>query len=371
MARRAARAGCGGSAGRARRGRHAGHCSAASRCSSFCPTPISISHAGLAQIFFCLTISLALFTSAGWRRPPAPPVDDERLRRRTAALTALVYVQILLGATMRHTGAGLAIPDFPLSYGRLHPAVLESGHRDPFRSSARRGRGAALVVAVVWRILVRHRSRPELVRPAWFLVRVSPMQITLGAFVVLTGKQPDHQHAARRDRRPRARHVALPHAAGVSSTLGSAGCRPSSRPSAPSNMKPDLVAYDKPHDAGRVGDRGSRMSWCSPRCASTRSSSRRRPAATTWPREPLDVGTLAACLLRHRARRERRRGDQSSHRTRHRPADGAHAAAARRRRPDERRRRLDDRGGACRPSVSSCCGWQPTRPRRSSRSRRL
>jgi len=25
----------------------------------------------------------------------------------------LIYVQILLGATMRHTGAGLAIPDFP------------------------------------------------------------------------------------------------------------------------------------------------------------------------------------------------------------------------------------------------------------------
>ena len=52
------------------------------------------------------------------------------------------------------------------------------------------------------------------------------------------------------------------------------------------------------------------------------------------------------CLSRHGARRERRGGDQSGHRTRHRPADGAHAAAARRRRPYERGRRLDDRRGA-------------------------
>ena len=38
--------------------------------------------------------------------------------RRT---TTLIYVQILIGATMRHTGAGLAIPDFPLMFGRLVP----------------------------------------------------------------------------------------------------------------------------------------------------------------------------------------------------------------------------------------------------------
>ena len=31
----------------------------------FLPTPISVSHAALAQIFFCLTVCLALFTSAG------------------------------------------------------------------------------------------------------------------------------------------------------------------------------------------------------------------------------------------------------------------------------------------------------------------
>ena len=45
----------------------------------FLPDAISISHAGLAQIFFALTISIALVTSEGWRRPIVPPVDDEVL----------------------------------------------------------------------------------------------------------------------------------------------------------------------------------------------------------------------------------------------------------------------------------------------------
>ena len=71
------------------------------------PAPISIGHAGLAQLFFCLTVSVALFTS--------PHVDRARPRRLSmtracdralVGLTALIYLQILLGATMRHTGRG-------------------------------------------------------------------------------------------------------------------------------------------------------------------------------------------------------------------------------------------------------------------------
>ncbi len=40
------------------------------------PDSVSISHAGLAQLFFALTVSLALFTSPTWRQPPVPPVVD-------------------------------------------------------------------------------------------------------------------------------------------------------------------------------------------------------------------------------------------------------------------------------------------------------
>jgi heme a synthase len=154
----------------------------------FLPDAISITHAGLAQIFFCLTICVALVTSPGWRRPAAAPVDDERLGRGTVALTATVYCQILLGATMRHTGAGLAIPDFPLSYGRLIPPFWNSAIAIHFAHRLGALVIAALVLAVVWRIRTAHQARPELVRPAWFLLSVVTLQITLGAFVVLTGK---------------------------------------------------------------------------------------------------------------------------------------------------------------------------------------
>ena len=45
-----------------------------------------------------------------------------RCRRiAVGARPALIYLQIVVGATMRHTGAGLAIPDFPLVFGQLIP----------------------------------------------------------------------------------------------------------------------------------------------------------------------------------------------------------------------------------------------------------
>jgi heme a synthase len=37
------------------------------------------------------------------------------------AATLLILGQLILGATMRHQHAGLAIPDFPLAYGRVWP----------------------------------------------------------------------------------------------------------------------------------------------------------------------------------------------------------------------------------------------------------
>jgi cytochrome c oxidase assembly protein subunit 15 len=154
------------------------------------PDAVSISHAGLAQIFLCLTLTLALVTSRGWREPARTPVDDGRLRRWLVTLTAAVYVQILLGATMRHTAAGLAIPDFPLAFGRLIPPFWTEGIAIHFAH-----RVGALVVSVLVAVSVaaivgRHRARPELVRPAWLLVAALGVQITLGAFVVLTGRQP-------------------------------------------------------------------------------------------------------------------------------------------------------------------------------------
>ena len=154
------------------------------------PAPISIGHAGLAQLFFCLTVSIALFTSRAWIAPAAPAVDDARLRSRALGLTALIYLQVLIGATMRHLGAGLAIPDFPLAFGHLVPPAWSTQIAVHFTH-----RVVALVViagilANAGWIRARYPGRPELVRPATWLILAVLVQGTLGALVVLTAKQP-------------------------------------------------------------------------------------------------------------------------------------------------------------------------------------
>jgi cytochrome c oxidase assembly protein subunit 15 len=155
----------------------------------FLPAPISIGHAAIAQLFFCITISLALFTSAGWRDAPAP-IDDPALRRVAAATTAIIYIQILLGATMRHTGAGMAIPTFPLAFGHVLPPAWSAAIAIHFAHRV----GALVVIAgilaTVAHVRHHHRGRRELTRPAALLVLLVMTQATLGAFVVISGLQP-------------------------------------------------------------------------------------------------------------------------------------------------------------------------------------
>jgi heme a synthase len=153
------------------------------------PAPVSIGHAGLAQLFFCITVSLALFTSAGWNRTQ-DPVDDPTLRRVALATTILIYCQILLGATMRHVGAGMAIPDFPYAFGHLVPPYWNQGIAVHFAHRL----GALLVTTAILasagQVWFHHGTRRELTRPAAILVLVVLVQVTLGAYVVWSGLQP-------------------------------------------------------------------------------------------------------------------------------------------------------------------------------------
>jgi heme a synthase len=153
------------------------------------PPPISIGHAGLAQLFFCLTLALAVFTSKSWREQRSTP-DDPMLRRVAVATAVFVYLQILVGATMRHTGAGMAIPDFPLAFGGLLPPAWNVPVAVHFAHRV----GALVVIAGVlaaWgHIQYHHRSRGELMRPAILLVVLVLLQGVLGAFVIWTGLQP-------------------------------------------------------------------------------------------------------------------------------------------------------------------------------------
>ncbi|MGD0350173.1 MAG: COX15/CtaA family protein [Verrucomicrobiota bacterium] len=95
---------------------------------------LGIVHGALAQLFFVLVCALALFTSRWWQnqgRAGSPqPADgamgtsrptDKNLRTLVLATTVLIFLQLILGATMRHQHAGLAIPDFPLAYDKIWP----------------------------------------------------------------------------------------------------------------------------------------------------------------------------------------------------------------------------------------------------------
>jgi heme a synthase len=153
------------------------------------PAPVSIGHAGLAQLFFCITVSLAIFTSPGWKTVKNPVVDPT-LQRVALTTTILVYCQMLLGATMRHTASGLAIPDFPLMFGRLVPPAWTAGVAIAFAHRVGALFVTLAILATAGHVWFHHRDRRELVRPASLLVVLLLTQITLGAYVVWSGLQP-------------------------------------------------------------------------------------------------------------------------------------------------------------------------------------
>ena len=154
------------------------------------PVAVSVAHAGVAEIFFCLTVTIALVTSRGWLEAVDRTADDGAPSLATLAATTVgvAYLQILVGALMRHSGAGLAIPDFPLSFGRLVPPITS-----PLVLYAYAHRVGAVVVSlcVLWtagRILRRHAGVPGLTRPALILVALLAFQVFLGAAIIWTRK---------------------------------------------------------------------------------------------------------------------------------------------------------------------------------------
>jgi cytochrome c oxidase assembly protein subunit 15 len=165
----------------------------------FLPAAISTAHAGLAEIFFCMTVAIAIFTSPGWIAGYHTQADasagsggreDRPLRALATFATILIYAQILIGATMRHTGAGLAIPDFPLMFGRLIPDHWNSAIAIHFTHRV----GALLVTCAILALFAhvrsRYRDHRELMRPAAIIVALVAVQVTLGALTVLSRRDP-------------------------------------------------------------------------------------------------------------------------------------------------------------------------------------
>ena len=120
---------------------------------------LAIVHAAFAQGFFALAVSLAIFTSAEWsgELDAKPLTDGGRLSRLCAITAAMIYLQAIFGAVLRHAGERLA--------AHLLFAALVTLH----------------VIFILVRVMRSHSDRPELARPAGFLGILLLLQLTLGA----------------------------------------------------------------------------------------------------------------------------------------------------------------------------------------------
>jgi heme a synthase len=167
------------------------------------PLTFAVAHAMTGQAFFCLMVAIALFTSPGWQA--MAPVAPTALRPGRASLvtlagvtTGIIYLQIIIGALMRHMHAGLAIPDFPLAFGHLVPPMFSV----PIAVNFAHRCGAVVVTAMVlWtvaRTLREYRDEPSLRHPALELLMLLAVQIGLGAATVLSRRAviPTTSHVA-------------------------------------------------------------------------------------------------------------------------------------------------------------------------------
>lgn len=88
---------------------------------------IGIVHACLAQGFFVLIGLLTLFSSKTWLNFEEKIFPYQYLKKSSLILVVitvgLIFLQLMLGASMRHEHTDLAITDFPLAYGRLLPIL--------------------------------------------------------------------------------------------------------------------------------------------------------------------------------------------------------------------------------------------------------
>ncbi|MBI4520863.1 MAG: heme A synthase [Gemmatimonadetes bacterium] len=99
------------------------------------PDAVSIAHLGLALAFLVLVVGLTIVTSPSWPIRDLPAEAAESVRVGGIVTAALMYLQSLLGAAVRHADAGLACPDVPTCYSQWippleHPlVVLHFTHR--------------------------------------------------------------------------------------------------------------------------------------------------------------------------------------------------------------------------------------------------
>ena len=136
------------------------------------PLAVSSAHATLAQLFFCTTIGLAVFTSRSWMQ--ASTTLEEKgtvpLRYLCPAALVTIFFQLILGATLRHSA----------TWDQHLPIELVLAHI-----------GGALAVTIMLgaataSTLLRYKGEKFLTRPALIAISLLVVQLFLGVAAYLT-----------------------------------------------------------------------------------------------------------------------------------------------------------------------------------------
>jgi cytochrome c oxidase assembly protein subunit 15 len=151
---------------------------------------LRIPHGVLAQVYVCMLFAIAVACSKDWIERSAPL--GERVRKLGLWCCALLLLQLIVAATMRHNYAGLAIPVFPhshidggwlpqdwnfkVSIHFLHRvlAVILTGVLIAFYVAIRRDRAAT----------------PTMRMAGAALMALLALQIMLGAEIIWTARRP-------------------------------------------------------------------------------------------------------------------------------------------------------------------------------------
>lgn len=175
------------------------------------PAWLSSSHGTLAQLYLCMVVTIALVTSPRWPELPSRGSDpaSRSLRSVILATSLVIFVQLLIGAVMRHTESGLAVPDYPTMFGQWLPPMneeqLAAANLELRRNNLLPVDGwqmfshllhrfwamvvCAMAIYTAVRVFRDHRDNRSLVKPVYLLLALLTVQVTLGILTIFTEKQ--------------------------------------------------------------------------------------------------------------------------------------------------------------------------------------
>ena len=136
------------------------------------PLIVSAAHATLAQLFFLITVSIAVFTSKRWieSEPVEPGAEGPPVRALCVFSLAMILTQLVLGATLRHSATWDQNLPTPLLVAHICGAVVVT----------------LMLSTTIAAVALRFRSERYLTTPAGIAAVLLVVQLGLGLAAYIT-----------------------------------------------------------------------------------------------------------------------------------------------------------------------------------------